>query len=102
MMPRVFLIVLDSLGVGALPDAESFGDAGAHTLDHLAAAAGGLEVPRMQRLGLGCVPGVTALACPAQTGAHAWCFRDGVQALLASTPKRCGKPGSRGRCVATT
>jgi phosphopentomutase len=63
-MARVFLIVLDSLGVGALPDAERFGDAGAHTLDHLAAAAGGLDVPRLQRLGLGCVEGVRALPCP--------------------------------------
>ena len=35
---RVFVIVLDSLGVGALPDADQFGDAGAHTLDHLVAA----------------------------------------------------------------
>ena len=58
---RVFLIVLDSLGVGALPEAEDFGDAGAHTLDHLVAAAGGLEVPRLVELGLGCVPGVTGV-----------------------------------------
>jgi phosphopentomutase len=65
-MRRVFLIVLDSLGVGALPDAADFGDAGSHTLDHLAAAAGGLDVPRLAELGLGCITGVTALACPAQ------------------------------------
>jgi phosphopentomutase len=62
---RVFLIVLDSLGVGALPDAAAFGDAGAHTLDHLVAAAGGLAAPRLVALGLGCVPGVTALPRPA-------------------------------------
>ena len=61
---RVFLIVLDSLGVGALPDADRFGDAGAHTLDHLVAAAGGLDVPRLAELGLGCVTGVTSVACP--------------------------------------
>lgn len=42
---RVFVLVLDSLGVGALPDAERFGDAGAHTLDHLVQAAGGLDTP---------------------------------------------------------
>jgi phosphopentomutase len=64
-MRRVFLIVLDSLGVGALPDAAAFGDEGSHTLDHLAAAAGGLDVPRLAALGLGCIEGVTALACPA-------------------------------------
>ena len=51
-MERVFVIVLDSLGVGALPDAAQFGDADAHTLDHLVAAAGGLEVPRLSALGL--------------------------------------------------
>jgi phosphopentomutase len=58
---RVFVIVLDSLGVGALPDAADFGDAGAHTLDHLVAAAGGLEVPRLLALGLGAIEGVRTL-----------------------------------------
>jgi phosphopentomutase len=58
-MKRVFLIVLDSLGVGALPDAARFGDAGTHTLDHLVAAAGGLDAPNLRALGLGNVPGVT-------------------------------------------
>jgi phosphopentomutase len=58
---RVFLIVLDSLGVGALPDAADYGDAGAHTLDHLVSAAGGLDAPRLIELGLGHVPGVASL-----------------------------------------
>ena len=61
-MRRVFLIVLDSLGCGALPDAADFGDQGAHTLDHLVQAAGGLDAPRLIELGLGHVPGVTSLA----------------------------------------
>ena len=60
-MRRVFVLVIDSLGVGALPDAERFGDAGAHTLDHLIAAAGGLEVPHLTQAGLGHVPGVQGL-----------------------------------------
>jgi len=64
-MRRVFLIVLDSLGVGALPDAGDFGDDGTHTLDHLVAAAGGLDAPGMISLGLGCIAGVTQVACPA-------------------------------------
>jgi len=55
---RVFVIVLDSLGVGALPDAAAFGDAGAHTLDHIVSAAGGLDVPRLAALGLGSIAGV--------------------------------------------
>jgi phosphopentomutase len=59
---RTFLIVLDSLGVGALPDAASFGDAGTHTLDHIVDGAGGLDVPNLVRLGLGHIPGVTRVA----------------------------------------
>ncbi|MFN0006518.1 MAG: phosphopentomutase [Planctomycetota bacterium] len=60
-MKRVFLLVLDSLGIGALPDAASFGDDGAHTLDHLVEAAGGLDAPRLIQLGLGSIPGVQSL-----------------------------------------
>lgn len=60
-MRRVFVLVLDSLGVGALPDAARFGDEGAHTLDHLVQAAGGLNVPHLVELGLGHVPGVSSL-----------------------------------------
>ena len=63
-MKRVFLIVLDSLGVGALPDATRFGDAGAHTLDHLVGAAEGIEVPRLAALGLGAIEGVRSVARP--------------------------------------
>ncbi len=61
-MRRVFLIVLDSLGVGALPDAAEFGDAGTHTLDHLLAEAGETSLSRLSELGLGNVPGVNGLA----------------------------------------
>ncbi|MDZ4773452.1 MAG: phosphopentomutase [Planctomycetota bacterium] len=57
-MKRVFCLVLDSLGVGAMPDAAQFGDVGAHTLDHLVEAAGGLDVPRLSALGLGSIDGV--------------------------------------------
>ncbi len=60
-MNRVFVIVLDSLGVGALPDAESFGDAGTHTLDHIVEATGGLDAPRLVAMGLGNIAGVTRL-----------------------------------------
>jgi phosphopentomutase len=59
---RVFLIVLDSLGVGALPDAARFGDEDAHTLDHIVGAVGPPRIPRLVSLGLGNVPGVTSLA----------------------------------------
>ena len=64
---RAFLIVLDGVGIGALPDAGEYGDAGSHTLLHVAAAVGGLKVPQLERLGLGrlCeLPGVRAVADP--------------------------------------
>ncbi len=50
---RVFLVILDGVGVGELPDAWAFGDEGSNTLRHTAQAAGGLCVPRLQALGLG-------------------------------------------------
>lgn len=53
MIQRVILIVLDGLGVGALPDAEAYGDAGSNTLAHVAEAVGGLHLPNLQRLGVG-------------------------------------------------
>ena len=74
----VALVVLDSVGVGALPDAADFGvtpeaphgDAGAHTLDHALAAAPEVDLPNLTRLGLGMVPGVTSLPThDAPTGA---------------------------------
>ncbi len=64
---RVFLIVLDGVGIGALPDADQYGDAGSHTLLHVAEAAGGLAVPTLERLGLGRLerlPGVRPVADP--------------------------------------
>jgi phosphopentomutase len=52
---RAFVIVLDACGVGALPDADEYGDAGANTLAHLAEARGGLRLPTLERLGLGSI-----------------------------------------------
>ncbi len=73
-MSRAFVLVLDSLGVGALPDAAGFGDEGAHTLDHLVQANGGLNAPRLVELGLGCIEGVTSLPRPdAPAAAHGRC-----------------------------
>ena len=57
----VTIVVLDSVGLGALPDAAAFGDAGAHTLDHTLAATG-TTLPNFERLGLGNVAGVSAVA----------------------------------------
>jgi phosphopentomutase len=53
MINRVIVLVVDGLGVGALPDAAEYGDAGSHTLSHLADAVGGLTLPTLEALGLG-------------------------------------------------
>lgn len=53
MIRRVILIVLDSLGIGALPDAAQYGDQGSNTLGNLAQAVGGLDLPNLQKMGLG-------------------------------------------------
>ncbi len=52
---RAFVVVIDACGAGALPDATDYGDAGANTLAHVAEAAGGLELPTLERLGLGSI-----------------------------------------------
>ncbi|MBM4761172.1 phosphopentomutase [Bacillus sp. B15-48] len=49
---RVFLIVMDSVGIGEAPDAEQYNDKGADTLGHIAEAMGGLKMPNMGNLGL--------------------------------------------------
>lgn len=59
MAKRVFIIVLDSFGVGAAPDAADFGDTGANTLSSCA-RTGKLCVPNMQKLGLFNIDGVSA------------------------------------------
>ena len=51
MIDRIILIVLDSVGAGALPDAASYGDEGSDTLGNMASAVG-LKVPTLRSLGL--------------------------------------------------
>ena len=79
---RVFLCVLDSVGIGGAPDAERFGDAGANTVLHIAEAcaagraeegrSGPLHLPNLSALGLGAA---LELACgqsaPGLTGPEA-------------------------------
>lgn len=50
---RIFVIVIDSLGIGAMKDAGDYDDAGADTLGHIDASATSLDLPNMQKLGLG-------------------------------------------------
>ena len=73
-MARAILLVMDSVGIGGAPDAAEFGDEGADTLGHIAAAcaagnagnerrAGPLDIPNLNRLGL-------CRAAEASTGNH--------------------------------
>ena len=68
-MTRAFILLLDSLGVGAAPDAASFGDAGANTLGHIAqwmlAHSQPLALPHLEQLGLGAAAALAYGAWPA-------------------------------------
>jgi phosphopentomutase len=61
---RIFWIVLDSVGIGALPDAAEYGDVGRDTLGHIARSRP-LRVPNLVRLGLGNIKPLDHLAPPA-------------------------------------
>ncbi|NWG27378.1 MAG: phosphopentomutase [Ignavibacteriaceae bacterium] len=52
-MKNFFVIVLDGVGIGALPDAGNYNDEGSNTLCNIAAAVGGLNLPNLELLGLG-------------------------------------------------
>ncbi len=68
---RAAVIVLDACGVGELPDAAEYGDAGSNTLVHLAEQVGGLRLPTFERLGLGSIVpllGVPPAASPVVHG----------------------------------
>jgi len=70
-MKRIFLFVLDSFGIGAMPDAESFGDVGVNTLKSCTTSAK-LDIPTMIAAGLGNIDGVDCLPeTDAPTGAFA-------------------------------
>ncbi|MBR4864547.1 MAG: phosphopentomutase [Oscillospiraceae bacterium] len=69
-MKRVFIIVLDSFGIGALPDAAAFGDAGTNTL-RSCRESGLLHIPNLLKAGLGNIPGVDCLEkADSPTGAY--------------------------------
>lgn len=50
---RIFVIVTDSVGIGEMPDAKTFGDVGTNTFVHTAEKCGGLNIPVMNSMGLG-------------------------------------------------
>ena len=59
-MKRIFLFVLDSFGIGQLPDADQFGDVGSNTLASCA-TSDKLHIPNMIAAGLGNIDGVDCL-----------------------------------------
>lgn len=59
---RVILVILDSVGAGALPDAEAYGDRGSGTLTNVAREVQGLRLPNLERLGLGNVTEIEGVA----------------------------------------
>jgi phosphopentomutase len=58
---RAVWIVLDGVGLDALPDAKLYGDEEAATLPHVAMACGGLNLPNLQQLGLGSLAEITGV-----------------------------------------
>ncbi len=69
MIKRVILIVLDSVGVGELPDADQFGDVGSNTLGHIARQVPGFDLPHLRAIGLGQLEGAGLAPVAAPLGA---------------------------------
>ncbi len=61
---RVAILVMDGVGIGALPDAGKYGDAGSHTLRHIAESVGGLKLPTLEKLGLGAISKIPGVGIP--------------------------------------
>ena len=74
---RFVTIVLDSGGIGALPDFTTYGDAaGANTIGNVASRAGGLHLPNFERLGLGNLTNIAGVAAAAQPRARVGRLRE--------------------------
>ena len=63
MDKRAIVIIIDGVGVGELPDAGKYGDKGSDTLGNLARETGGLNLPNLEKLGLGCVHPIKGVKC---------------------------------------
>lgn len=59
---RIFLVVMDSVGIGEAPDAKEFGDLGSDTLGHIAERMNGLKMPNMGKLGLSNIREIKGIA----------------------------------------
>ena len=70
-MKRAIVLIMDGVGIGALPDAEQYGDEGSNTLVNLAEKCGGLDLPVLESLGLG---NITDIAGVERVTKPAACF----------------------------
>ncbi|WHH57033.1 phosphopentomutase [Petroclostridium sp. X23] len=61
---RVILIVLDSVGIGELPDADEYGDVGSNTVGNIVKAFNGIKIPNLCKLGMGKIDGIDYLPVP--------------------------------------
>ena len=62
-MKRAIVSILDGAGIGELPDADNYGDSGSDTLVNLAKKVGGLNIPNLGKLGLGCIRPIKGVSC---------------------------------------
>ncbi|HHW49299.1 MAG TPA: phosphopentomutase [Clostridiaceae bacterium] len=60
-MKRVIIIVMDSVGIGELPDAGKYGDEGSNTLGNISRHVPGFKLPNLEMLGLGSIDGITGI-----------------------------------------
>ncbi|MHB1264769.1 MAG: phosphopentomutase [Gemmatimonadaceae bacterium] len=86
MSRRAAIIVLDGVGIGEAPDAAAYGDVGSHTLGNLARALGGLDLPNLQRAGLGNAAPLEGMPPAVRPGA--------AHGIL--TPRSAGKDSTTG------
>lgn len=73
---RIFTVVLDSVGIGAMPDAAQYGDAGADTLGHIAEKKENFQIPNLAKLGIGNLKELKGVAAAAQPMARYACLKE--------------------------
>jgi phosphopentomutase len=60
-MHNFFVVVLDGVGIGELPDAADYNDSGSNTLCNIAKRIGGLNLPNLEKLGLGNIDNISGI-----------------------------------------
>jgi phosphopentomutase len=71
MSRRAAIIVLDGVGIGEAPDASQYGDVGSNTLGNVGRAVGGMDLPELERAGLGNIAPMSGVA-PTTSPVGAW------------------------------